>query len=221
MLNELPKILINLTVNKNKLIRNFMATDISKILNHLYEFYDFTNRIIITVGAGGGQIINYGHKSKNVLAIDYDKEALDKLKENLVKSGLENKFTLIHADFTLCHLQGDIVMFEFCLHEMEDPEISLKHALTMAPDIIVVDHWTGSEWSFIGNEEEKIIKGWETLKLFKLKKFQIFTTVQFFHDYEDLYQKVKPQGPTSIERIRDYIGKTNFTIPMSYAIALI
>ena len=198
-----------------------MATDIGKILNHLYEFYEFTNRTIITVCAGGGQIIDYGHKLKSVLAIDYDKDALDKLKDNLVKSGLENKFTLIHSDFTLCHLQGDLVMFEFCLHEMEDPEIALKHALTMAPDIIVVDHLPGSEWAFIGNEEEKIIKSWETLKQFQLKQFQKFDTVQFFHDYEELYQKVKPQGSTSIERIKEYKGRTNFTIPMSYAIALI
>ena len=196
------EIIINLTIIHDNLIPGFMATDISKILNHLYEFYDFTNRIIITVGAGGGQFIEYGRESKNVLAIDYDKEALDKLKDNLIKSGLENKFTLIHTDFIFSHLQGDIVMFEFCLHEMENPEIALKHALTMAPEVIIVDHWPGSEWAFIGNEEEKIMKSWETLKQIHLKKFQKFDTVQFFHDYEELYQKVKPQGLTSIERIK-------------------
>jgi predicted RNA methylase len=213
--------MINLTIDHNDLIHNFMATDISKILNHLYEFYDFDNRTVITVGAGGGQIIEYGRKSKNVLAIDYDEEALNKLKDKLVKSGLDNKFTLIHADFTLCQLQGDIVMFEFCLHEIEDPGTVLKHALTMAPNVIIADHWPGSEWAYIGAEEEKIAKSWETLKLFQLKKIQKFDTVQFFHDYEEIYQKVKPQGETSIERISDYKGKMNFTIPMSYGIALI
>ena len=60
-----------------------MATDINKILKNLYELYDLTDRKMITVGAGGGQLIDYGHKAKKVLAIDYDKEALNKLKDNL------------------------------------------------------------------------------------------------------------------------------------------
>jgi len=54
-----------------------MATDINKILKNLYEFYDLADHTIITVGAGGGQLIGYGNKAKKVLAIDYDREALD------------------------------------------------------------------------------------------------------------------------------------------------
>jgi tRNA A58 N-methylase Trm61 len=198
-----------------------MAADINKILNNLYEFYDFNNQTIITVGAGGGQLIEYGRISKHVLALDYDKEALHKLKENLLKSGLDDKFTLIHSDFYLSNLQGDVVMFEFCLHEMKDPETALKHAQTMAPNVLIIDHWPGSEWAFIGDEEEKIAKSWTALKLFTLKNVQKFNTVQFFNDYEEIYQKVKMQGETSIKRINDFKDKRNFTIPMSYGIALI
>jgi len=198
-----------------------MATDIKKIIENLLEFCDFNNRTIITVGAGGGQLIEYGRISKMVVAIDYDEEALNKLKENLLKSGLDNKFELIHSDFYLSNFKGDAVLFEFCLHEMQDPETALKHALTMAPDVLILDHWPGSEWAFIGDEEEKIVKSWKALELFHIKKVQKYDTVQSFNDYEEIYQKVKVQGETSIKRINDFKDKKNFTIPMSYGFALI
>jgi tRNA A58 N-methylase Trm61 len=141
-----------------------MATDIKKIINNLLEFYDFNNRTVITVGAGGGQLIEYGRISKKVLAIDFDNESLQKLKDNLIRSGLDDKFKLIHSDFYLSNLKGDVVMFEFCFHEMEDPEAALKHALEMAPHIIILDHWPDSEWAYIGGEEENIAKSWTAAK---------------------------------------------------------
>ena len=198
-----------------------MATDIKKIISNLLSFYDFYNQTIITVGAGGGQLIEYGRVSKKVLAIDFDKGALQKLKNNLIKSGLDDKFELIHSDFYLSNLKGDIVLFEFCFHEMEDPEAALKHALTMAPNVIILDHWPDSEWAYFGGEEENIAKSWPTLKLFHLIKVQKFDTLQFFNDYEEIYQKVKLQGEISIRRINDFKEKKNFTIPMSYGLALI
>ncbi|MCX6281550.1 MAG: hypothetical protein NTU51_06285 [Bacteroidetes bacterium] len=198
-----------------------MAADINIIIKNLLEFYDFNNKTIITVGAGGGQLIEYGRVSKKVVAVDYDRDALDKLKVNLVKSGLDDKFELVHSDFNLSVVKGDVVMFEFCLHEMEDPLSALKHALTMAPGILVLDHWPDSQWAFFGDEDQKIIKSWEALNSFPVKKIQKFDTFQFFHDYEELYQKVKLQGEVSINRIKGFQDKTNFKIPMSYGIALI
>ena len=198
-----------------------MATDINRIIANLLEFYDFNNKSIVTVGAGGGQLIEYGRVSKHVFAIDYDREALDKLKVNLVNSGLDDKFELVHSDFNRSGVKGDVVMFEFCLHEMEDPLSALKHALTMVPDVLILDHWPDSQWAFFGDEDQKIVKSWAALDEFPVKKIQKYDTVQFFHDYEELYQKVKPQGEVSINRIKGFQGSTNFTIPMSYGIALI
>ena len=198
-----------------------MATDISKIIDNLLEFYDFTNRTIVAVGAGGGQLIEYGHIAKAVLAVDYDKEALQKLKDTLIRSGLDDKFALFHTDFYLSRLKGDVVLFEFCLHEMEDPGAALKHALTMAPHVIILDHWPESEWAYYGGEERLIAKSWKALELFQLTKVQKFDTFQFFNDYEEIYQKVKGQGEISIKRISEFKDKRNFTIPMSYGIALI
>jgi tRNA A58 N-methylase Trm61 len=198
-----------------------MATDIKKIIDNLLDFYDFNNQTVITVGAGGGQLIEYGRISKKVIAIDHDKEALHKLKDNLLKSELEDKFTLINSDFYLADSQGNVVMFEFCLHEMKDPETAINHGLTMAPNILINDHWPSSEWAYIVDEKEKVINSWEALKKFNFKKIQQYDTVQFFHDYEELFQKVKVQGENSINRISQYKDKKDFTIPMSYGFALI
>ena len=198
-----------------------MATDTKKIIENLLEFFDFNNQTIISVGAGGGQFIEYGRVSKQVIAVDNDKEALSRLENSLQKSQLLHKFALINSDFYLFNRKGDVVMFEFCLHEMKDPEAAINHALTMAPIILINDHWPSSEWAYIVDEKEKVINSWKALKRFDLKKIQQYDTVQFFHDYDELFQKVKVQGENSINRISQYKDKKDFTIPMSYGFALI
>jgi hypothetical protein len=46
-------------------------------------------------------------------------------------------------------------------------------------------------------------------------------TVQRFHDYAELYQKDKSQGETSIQRTETYRGRRDFTVPMTYGMALL
>lgn len=198
-----------------------MATDIKKITDNLLEFYNFCNQTVISVGAGGGQFTEYARPSKQVIAIDNDKEALIRLKDSLQKSQFMEKFTFIHSDFYLVKKNGDVVMFEFCLHEMKDPEAAINQALTMAPNILVNDHWPDSEWAYIVDEREKVINSWEALKKFDFKKIRKYDTVQFFHDYDELFQKVNVQGENSINRIQQFKDKKDFTIPMSYGFALI
>jgi hypothetical protein len=198
-----------------------MAADIKKIIRNLMKFFDFNNQTIISVGAGGGQFIEYGHASKQVIAIDNDKDALVRLENNLLKSGLLDKFMLINADFYLVHKKGDVVMFEFCLHEMKDPESAIFHALTMAPNVLIIDHWPNSAWAYTVDEIEKVINCWEAVRKFNCKKIQRYDTVQSFQDYNELFQKVKVQGENSVNRIRQYRDKKDFTIPMSYGFAWI
>lgn len=198
-----------------------MATDIKKIIENLLEFYSFNNKVIISVGAGGGQFIDYGNASKQVIAVDNDKEALDRLENSLRKSQLLDKFTLVNEDFYSVDMKGDVVMFEFCLHEMKDPETAIDHALILAPDILVIDHWPDSEWAYIVDEKEKVANSWEALKRYNFRKIRRYDTFQHFNDYEELFQKVKIQGENSISRISQYKNKLDFTIPMSYGFALI
>jgi len=198
-----------------------MATDINTIIANLMAFYDFRDKTVISVGAGGGQLIEYGRTAGKIIAVENDPGAMEKLRENLRLSGLEKKFMTVLEDFDRTALRGDAVLFEFCLHEMKDPEAAVKHAKSLAPDVIIFDHWPGSEWSYIAAEEAKVAAGWQALMHFAMKKEQKHDAVQVFKDYEELYAQVKGQGETSLARIAKYKGKTDIVIPMSYGLVLI
>jgi predicted RNA methylase len=198
-----------------------MATDVKTIIANLLSFYGFENKTIISVGAGGGQFIEYAREAQKVYAVDNDKEALNILNGNLIKANLADKFMLIHAEFEQVNLRGDVVLFEFCLHEMEDAEVAIKRALTMAPVVLISDHLPNSEWAYIVGEEQKAANSWRAIESFNLRKHQSYNAVQRFADYEELYQKTKGQGDEVIKRISTFINQTGFEIPMSYGFTLI
>ena len=198
-----------------------MATVLLQIINNLLELYSLTDKTVISIGAGGGQLIEYGRNTAKVYAIDNDETAIQKLSDNLIKSGLADKFTLIHSDFYLTDLKGDVVLFEFCLHEMSDPKLAIRHAQTMAPDILIIDHLPDTDWAYIIDEKEKIEKSWSALESFNVRKSMRCDAFQHFTDYNEIYQKVYVQGENSINRIQGFKEKKHFTIPMSYGIALI
>ena len=191
------------------------------MITNLLKFFNMTNKTIISVGAGGGQFIEYGRNASKVFAVDNDEPALEMLKENLIKSGLTYKFTLIHSDFYLTNQKGDVVIFELSLHELSDPDFAIRHALTLAPNVLVLDHWINSDWVYFIDEKEKVTRSWAALEAFGFKKFRQYDTVEFFSNYEELYQKIKGQGDIAISRIEKFRDKKVFTIPLSYAIALI
>lgn len=196
-------------------------TDINQIIENLLNFYDFKNKKIISVGAGGGQFVEYARQALHVIAIDNDNVALSKLNDSLQKSGLINKFTLIHSDFIQLYQKADVVMFEFCLHEMINPELAINHAITMAPCVLITDHSSDSEWAYIVDEREKVQKSWNTLNKFNIVQQKHFNTVQFFHNYDELFQKVQIQGKNTINRIEKFKNANDFTIPMRYNFTLI
>ncbi len=198
-----------------------MATDYKKLVLNLLGFYDFKNKTIISVGAGGGQLLEYGRTARKVLALDSDPQALEKLRENLKIAGLEDKFSPILGDFFEVDLKADVLLFEFCLHEMIDPGAAVERGRGMAPAVVVFDHWPGSEWAYIAAEENKVAASWAALGRFPVKKKEMHEAVQFFNDYEELFQRVKGQGETSVARIAGYKGQTGIRIPMSYGLALI
>ncbi len=198
-----------------------MAADIKAIIANLLSFYNFYNKIIISVGAGGGQFIEYARFAQKVYAVDNDIDALVRLNDNLIKTCLADKFTLIHNEFEQVNLVGDVVLFEFCLHEMEDAEASINQALTMAPVVVICDHSPNSEWAFCVGEEQKVANSWNAVEKFNLKRHQEYDSFQRFADYGELYQKVKGQGDEVIKRISKFANQTCFEIPMSYGFVLI
>jgi ubiquinone/menaquinone biosynthesis C-methylase UbiE len=198
-----------------------MATDYQKLIANLLAFYDFTDKTVIAVGAGGGLLVEYYRAAGKVLAVDNSAPALEKLRESLKAAGLEDKFTPVLGDFYNVELRADVVLFEFSLHEIPDPGAAVGRARRMAPAVVIFDHWPGSEWSYLAAEETKVAAAWAALVRFPVKKKQMHEAVQFFKDYEELYQKVKDQGPTSLARIAEFKELRDIQVPMPYGLALI
>jgi predicted RNA methylase len=198
-----------------------MATDIETILDNLLAFYDFGGKTAIAVGAGGGQLAGYGRAAKRVIAVDRDPAAMDKLKESCQRLGLDDRFEYWSGDFRACDRQGGTVLFEFCLHEMDDPAAALEKAMSLAPETVVIDHAHGSPWIYYGAEEDCVERSWRALEAFPVIRQSRFDTEQRFRDFGELHDKVKLQGVESLRRIEEFRGKSNIVIPMSYALALI
>jgi len=198
-----------------------MAADYERMVADLLAFYDFKGKTVLWVGAGGGQLAEWVRAAGRVQALDCDPRSLETLRQGLQSAGLEDKVSLILGDFYAVDVQADVVLFEFCLHEMADPGAALQRALAMAPDVVVFDHWPGSEWSYIAGEEAKVAASWAALRRIPVVKTQSYETVQVFRDSAQLYEKVKGQGEPSLSRIAAFEGKTDIRIPMSYGLALV
>jgi SAM-dependent methyltransferase len=198
-----------------------MAADYKRIVADLLAFFDFTDRRVLSVGAGGGQLIEYGRAARRVLALDCDAAALDRLRENLKIAGLVDKFEPILGDFYAAAPDADVVLFEFSLHEMSDPGAALERARRLAPAVVVFDHGPGSLWSYMAAEEDKVVAAWAAVCRMPVRKTRIHEGVQTFAGFEALYDKVKGQGETSLARIERYRAQADIRIPFTYGLALI
>ena len=198
-----------------------LATDYAKLTQNLLRFYNFTNKVVLFVGAGGRQLLTPSAGTKKLIAIDQDVEALRELAANVAAKGIQDAMEIVGCQFEDVARSGDAVYFEFCLHEMADPRKALTHAKNLAPDIVVFDHSPGSEWIFYGAEEDKVLRSAQTMEHFGLRRCQKFHAEQWFENYAELLAKVSPQGPTAIERIQRFAGAMNIAIPMGYELNLL
>lgn len=198
-----------------------MAADYGQLAENLRCFYDFTDKVVLFIGAGGKQLLDPTLKTTRVIAIDRDVQALRELKTNIAAKGLQDSVDVVGTDFEDVTLCGDVVYFEFCLHEMRDPQKALTHARTLAPDIVVFDHLPDSDWVFYTAEENKVRRSTEAMKLFDVRRRMTFHTEQHFRNHAELIAKVAVQGAMAIERTRRFEGVANIVIPMSYALVLL
>lgn len=197
-----------------------MATDISSVIKSLNSFYDFCGKDIIHVGAGGGQFLEYARNARKVIAVDNDALALEILNESIHKMQMDKIYTVMQADYHEINVKGDVLFFEFCLHEMVNPRKALKKGRKIAKDIVIIDHGLGSEWTYYTNEVEIIERSWATVESIGFIKKETYAAVQFFNDYDELYNKVTSPDETYISRISKFAGQKSITIPMTYTIAL-
>jgi hypothetical protein len=198
-----------------------LATDYVQLTKNLLRFYDFTNKVVLFVGAGGKQLLDPSAGTKKLIAIDQDVEALRELAASVAAKGIQDSMEVVGGKFEDVGLSGDVVYFEFCLHEMSDPRKTLTHAKNLARDIVVFDHSPDSEWIFYGAEEDKVRSSTQAMELFGLRGRERFHTEQRFEDYTELLAKVKAQGPTAIQRAQRFAGATNIVIPMRYELNLL
>ncbi len=198
-----------------------MATDLRGIVLDLVGFYDLADKIVVAVGAGGGQLVEYARATRQVLAIDRDAAALQRLAERVAASGLAGKFTLLAGDLLELRPAGDVVLFEFCLHQMAEPARALAHARALAPDVVVIDHAPGSPWSWCAAEDAQVDAAWKAVERAAPRRQQDKQGVQDFAAYAELEAKLWAQGPRSLERIARHRDQLPISIPMPYRLALL
>jgi hypothetical protein len=195
--------------------------DYAKLTENLTRFYDFTDKVVLFIGAAGRQLLDPKIRTKKLIIIDKDVQALGSLKVKVIAQGLQDLVEVVGASFEEVTLHGDAVYFEFCLHEIDDPAKALVHAKSLAPDIVVYDHSPGSEWIYFGAEEDKVSRSSAAMEHFGNRRRQRFHAEQRFGSYGELLAKVSPQGPLAVERAQRFAGVTDIVIPMSYELNLL
>ena len=195
-----------------------MATDTALIIQNLLRTADLGGRTVLSVGAGGGQLVDYARETKRVLAVDRDPAALEALRERLAARGLSERFELLLADFLEVERTADVVLFEFSLHEIPDPLGALRHAAALAPEIVVLDHAVGSAWAHCVDETEKVQASTRAMAAFSPAGTHTFRTEQRFRDHQELADRVRAQGAVALQRIEPFRGLSPVVIPMAYAI---
>ena len=200
---------------------HFVATDYGKLTEQLCRFYDFAGKQVLFVGAAGRQLLDASARARKLIAIDKDAAALQALQASVAAQGLEESVEVVAADFREVTLHGDVVYFEFCFHEMDDPELALRHAKVLAPEIVVYDHSAGSEWIFYGAEEDKVGHSSAVIERFGIRRREKLLAEQRFATFEELLAKVAPQGALAIERIQRFKGMAEIVIPMRYELNLL
>jgi S-adenosylmethionine:diacylglycerol 3-amino-3-carboxypropyl transferase len=198
-----------------------MAADYGQMARNLDHFYNFQDKVVVFVGAGAKQLLDVSRKPKRTIAIDQNDEALQQLRQQVEARHLESVVEIVHSDFSEVTSLGDVVYFEFCLHEMIDPDKALAHAKSLAPDIVVFDHTPGSEWAYLAAEEDKVARSTQAMERFGVRARQLFNTEQRFTDYAELLAKVYPQGPLAVERAAQFVNVTGIAIPMGYGLTLL
>ena len=198
-----------------------LATDYRRLTENLSRFYDFTDKVVLFVGAAGRQLLDPTTRVRKLIAIDKDLEALRRLKAEIDSKGLQNRVEVVGANFEEVATHGDAVYFEFCLHEMDDPQKTLSHAKSLASDIVVYDHSPGSEWIYYGAEEAKVARSSAVIERIGIRRRQAFRGEQRFASFAELLSKVRPQGPLALERAQRFAGSPEIVIPMSYELNLL
>lgn len=198
-----------------------MALDLQPLFANLRSLFPLQGRHVLSVGSGGGQMAPIYADAARIDAVDVDEGALARLAAVCEGLGFAQRLKVHACDFLAWHEPADIVLFEFCLHEMADPSAALAHALFLAPQVGIYDHAPESPWAHSVVEEHKVALSTAALKAAGPKILEHFDTEQYFADHAALVAKVAPQGPLALARAESFRDTTNIVIPMRYLAAIL
>jgi 2-polyprenyl-3-methyl-5-hydroxy-6-metoxy-1,4-benzoquinol methylase len=198
-----------------------VATDLGLIIRNLASFYNVEGKSVLHVGAGGGQLVEYLKAAGKVLGIDSDENAITALHTALERAGMLDNYSVVQKDWFEITEQADVVYFEFCLHEIDDPEAAVRRAQSLAPEILMVDHDPESRWSWYAGETEKITRSWQAARKFGVVREASHRGIHRFKDYAELLARLQGLEEPTLTRIREFEGKTNIEITMPYRMAVL
>lgn len=171
---------------------------------------------MLSVGAGGGQLAGYGRVARRVIAVDCDAQALGALADGLASLGLGDCFELVAADFLAVGAHADVVLFEFSLHEMPDPDAALAHAAGLAPGVVIIYPAERSPWAWHSVGEAKVPAFARSIAARAPQRSRRVETVQRFANHAELAGKVLVQGEEALRSAGAFAGRKDFAIPMAY-----
>ncbi|MDT8067840.1 MAG: methyltransferase domain-containing protein [Terriglobia bacterium] len=197
-----------------------MATDIQAILRNLSSCYQFKDKSVIHVGAGGGQFLGYATDARSVVAVDPEISAVERLRAALALLPFRDRFTVVQGEFGTHLGAADVVFFEFCLHEIPEPRNALRDAKLLASDVVVIDHDPESRWAWHTAETDKARNSWAAVHDYSVRLDRQFTGVQRFSDVSELLQKVGCLGEPAISRANLFLNQAPIEIETKYRIAV-
>lgn len=199
-----------------------MASDLAAIHRNLESFYKFADRSVIHVGVGGdGALTGYAARARSVLGVDPDPAGIARLEESIQERSLEQRFTVFEGEIAAVEQRAELTLFEFCLHEIEDPTAALEHARSLSSEILVIDHLAQSPWSWYTSETEKLERSWAAVRKQSVLRETTCDAVQLFADFAELEAKLRILGEPTLTRIQKLRDQSNITIQMPYGMALV
>lgn len=193
-----------------------MAMDLQRLFANLRGLLPLDGCHLLSVGSGGGQMAPMYANTARVDAVDVDPEALARLRIACEGLGFGDRLHTHACDFLAWREPADVVLFEFCLHEMPDPGAALAHARSLAPVVGVYDHAPESDWAFSVVEDDKVARSTAALEAANPCVLKFFEGLQAFPDHATLVAKVGCQGPLALARAESYRNTTDIVIPMRY-----
>ena len=197
-----------------------MVVDRTELTSNLTKFYDFRGKTVLYVGSGRGQLLGPAARPGKVVAIDKDEKSLDGFRREAktVWKGIPIRF--VPRRFESVRLKGDVVYFEFCFYQMDDPEEALAHARSLAPDVVVMDHLPGSKWIYYWEGEDMVRKSTAVAEKSGVKRRRRFVADQRFPDYAAFAERLS-EGGEALPRVAELKGEKDIHIPMKCGLFLL